>query len=119
MKTLAPSDPAYRPDYDNANDSADKSVAKGWNYHNGPEWVWPLGYFLLAKMRFHVFSTKEQLKAYVMGVLRPHAEFIHSSAWMGLPELTNAHAKHCPFSCRTQAWSIATLIEALHQLVGL
>lgn len=46
MKTLSPSDPLFCAVYNNADDSDNFQTANGFSYHNGPEWVWPLGYAL-------------------------------------------------------------------------
>ncbi|XP_055887026.1 glycogen debranching enzyme-like isoform X1 [Biomphalaria glabrata] len=125
MKTLDPSDYSYRGDYFNDNDTTDMYVANGWNYHQGPEWVWPVGFFLRAKLHFaHKLESKNpgilnQTKLYINSVLCKHYEEILSNPWRGLPELTNSNGQYCPGSCRTQAWSSATILETLHDMAKL
>lgn len=122
MKTLDPSDWAYRGNYDNGNDSEDSSVAHGFNYHQGPEWVWVMGYFLRAYMYFENMEAqgdvgkKKELLHTIQSSLFPHKAHLLNSAlspYAGLPELTNADGAYCHGSCPTQAWSMACLQEAV------
>lgn len=114
MKTLDPSDLEYCGDYDNSNHSADSRVAHGFNYHQGPEWVWPIGYFFMAKLRFSddIRSTKAEIERH----LATHWNYIQTDYWRGLPELTNTNGSYCRDSCSTQAWSAATILELLMEL---
>lgn len=110
IKTLCDSDSSYRGFYDNSNDSTDSSIAHGFSYHNGPEWVWPVGYFLLAHLEFtHDLNL-------VTRCLTSHLKHLEESDWMSLPELTNSFGSFCPFSCTAQAWSVGPLIEVVDKL---
>ena len=103
MKTLSPEDWAYRGNYDN-NDNTSRETAKGWNYHQGPEWLWPYGYYLRARLRF--FFTREELNNkhlqlpmsevlmdWMRSRLAHHRLHLEVSKEKGLPELTNEQGK--------------------------
>ncbi|GAA5919360.1 hypothetical protein JCM6882_000241 [Rhodosporidiobolus microsporus] len=124
VKTLDPADQDYRGDYDNSNDSWDKHIAKGWNYHQGPEWVWPLGYFLRAHLIFdtQVGAGKADPTStfhHIYTILARHRAHLAHDPWAGLPELTNANGAYCHDSCRTQAWSTSTILDALDDMAKL
>jgi glycogen debranching enzyme len=116
MSTLDPSDLNYRPNYINSDDSSDFHTAKGRNYHQGPEWVWPLGYHLRALLRFDLMrkTTPEgRTESYqqVTKRLSGCMEQLNTSPWAGLTELTNKDGAFCGDSCPTQAWSAGCLID--------
>lgn len=116
IATLDPSDSNYRPYYNNSEDSDDFHTSKGRNYHQGPEWVFPTGYFLRA---FLLFSLKKhgsktsEIVQYIHTRLAAHKKEIESTPWAGLTELTNKNGEICRDSSPTQAWSAGTLLDVL------
>lgn len=100
MATLDPGDFNYRPNYINSDDSTDFHTAKGRNYHNGPEWLWPTGFFLRAMLHFGCKKAKnqsERTEVYqqVTKRLAGLVEAIKDSPWAGLTELTNKNGSFC------------------------
>ena len=135
MSTLDPGDAAYRGYYESGAEGGDPMTAKGFNYHQGPEWLWPYGFYLRALLHFHDVGGSDKnhngnFNADNLGNLRPlqrkkntvllqrllreHRRHVRESAWAGLPELTNAGGVPCASSCPSQAWSMGCILDALH-----
>lgn len=127
MATLDPSDYNYHPYYINSEDSDNFATSKGRNYHQGPEWAWPEGYFLRAYLHFNFLTNpracndhKNKPSSYLYQQLykrlTKQREEIMKSPWAGLPELTNKNGEFCQDSSPTQAWSAATLLDLFYDL---
>ena len=106
MATLDPADLNYRPYYNNSEDSTDFATSKGRNYHQGPEWLWPTGYFLRALLKFDLKrrnGPEGRVEAFqqITRRLQDCKEAIQSSPWAGLAELTQKNGEFCPDSVRT------------------
>ena len=106
MATLDPADLQYRPYYNNSEDSTDFTTSKGRNYHQGPEWLWPTGFFLRALLKFDLMrrrTSEERTEAFqqVTRRLAGCKKAIHDSPWAGLAELTNKNGEYCADSVST------------------
>lgn len=131
MATLDPSDLEYRPNYINSEDSTDFHTSKGRNYHSGPEWLWPRGYYLRALLKFELKRAKtpeERTEAFqqITRRLEGCRHMINDTPWRGLTELTNLEGSYCADSvshnssivdmanisqCPSQAWSASCIID--------
>nr|AOE43285.1 glycogen debranching enzyme/amylo-alpha-1,6-glucosidase [Synstelium polycarpum] len=118
VKTLDPNDTDYHANYDNSLDTDYRPTAKGFNYHNGPEWLWPYGFYLESVIRFLDKPLPDMIH-YVESLLLKQKAYIAQSSYVSLPELTNRDGAPCRDSCDSQAWSIGTLLSALHYLASL
>ena len=100
MATLDPSDLNYRPYYHNSEDSEDFATSKGRNYHQGPEWLWPTGFFLRALLKFDLMrreTPQGRTEAFqqVTRRLGGCKQWMRESVWAGLTELTQKNGEHC------------------------
>lgn len=100
MATLDPSDLNYNPYYNNSEDSTNFATSKGRNYHQGPEWLWPTGFFLRALLHFDLkrrSTNEEKTEAFQQITRRLHGckQAIRNSPWAGLTELTNKNGEFC------------------------
>ncbi|CAF1679482.1 unnamed protein product [Rotaria sp. Silwood1] len=69
-----------------------------------------------SKQQNDPYLYKQTIK-HVRQIISLLMDLFMSTDWKGLPEPTNADGRLCPYSCCVLAWSAATLIETLYDLI--
>ena len=98
LRTLAPSDPAYRGRFEGGPASRDGA------YHQGTVWPWLLGPFLSAYRRVNGAAVPR---------LNELRRFLAEEGLGQLPEVFDGDAPHRPGGCVAQAWSVAELLRSV------
>lgn len=109
LRTLAPSDPAYRPQFRGG--VLDRDSA----YHQGTVWPWLIGPFITAYTR--VYSDSPDLHDRVSRWLSGFEEHLRTTGLGHISEVADANPPHAPGGCIAQAWSVAELLRVLAENV--
>jgi predicted glycogen debranching enzyme len=105
LRSLAPSDPKYRPTYGGNVQSRDSA------YHQGTVWPWLMGPFITAYLKVHRHSS--EAVANVRLWLRSFEEHLRTAGLRHISEVADGNAPHRPGGCIAQAWSVGELLRAI------
>jgi predicted glycogen debranching enzyme len=100
LRTLAPSDAAYRGSYGGDQRSRDAA------YHQGTVWPWLIGAFVRAHL--NVYRDPARARRYVEAL----RDALDGDAMGTIGEIFEGDPPHAPVGTIAQAWSVAELIEA-------
>lgn len=104
MRSLASAGPGYQGRY--SGDQHSRDVA----YHQGTVWGWLLGPFALAHLR--VYKDRGAALRY----LEPLGSHISAFGLGTLAEIFDGDPPHTPRGCIAQAWTVAEVLRAWHEI---
>ncbi|MBR3880581.1 MAG: glycogen debranching enzyme family protein [Mailhella sp.] len=105
LRTLSPSDPAYKGACQGAQSVRDKA------YHQGTVWPWPVGAYVDAAVK-----TARSAKTVrdVLTTLTPlFTDHLYEAGLGGISEILDGDAPHKAGGCISQAWSCAEALRLL------
>ena len=104
LRSLAPNEPHYQGHYGGNPYQRDSA------YHQGTVWGWLLGPFVLAHLR--VYKNPAQAQT----LLDPMANHLMAHGLGSLSEIFDGDAPMTPRGCISQAWTVAEVLRAWHQI---
>jgi glycogen debranching enzyme len=111
LRSLAPSDPAYRPHYGGGVWERDSA------YHQGTVWPFLLGAFVEAWLRLNG-HTPENVREARRRFVEPLLRHLEDAGVGHVSEIADADAPHTPRGCPWQAWSVGELLRVEHAILG-
>lgn len=108
LRTLAPSDPQYEPEYGGDQPSRDRA------YHQGTVWPWLLGHFTDAVLKAEGPVALPFLERIYDGFKYMLDEYCLNN----IPEIFDGDFPHRAGGAVAQAWSVAELIRMEHLISG-
>ena len=109
LRSLGPSEPGYTGIY--AGGPAERDGA----YHQGTVWSWLLGPYLTALVRLRGEAGRRR----ALRILDDFAPHLGAAGLGTVSEIFDGDAPHAPRGCIAQAWSVAELLRAAVEDVGL
>ncbi|MBB5418843.1 amylo-alpha-1,6-glucosidase [Paraburkholderia atlantica] len=104
LRSLAPSDPAYRGHYGGA------ALERDGAYHQGTVWVWLIGPFVEAWLRVNGASATNLAQVRTRFLAPLYAHLDHAGL-DHLSEIADGDAPHAPAGTPFQAWSLGELLR--------
>ncbi|WP_233833580.1 amylo-alpha-1,6-glucosidase [Paraburkholderia sp. ZP32-5] len=104
LRSLAPSDPAYRGHYGGSPSARDGA------YHQGTVWLWLIGPFIEAWLRTYGATTENRVQARAR-FLDPLYAHLDRTGLDHLSEIADGDAPHAPAGTPFQAWSLGELLR--------
>ena len=104
LRTLSPTDPAYKGRYTGT------PLERDGAYHQGTVWPWLMGPFVDAWLRVHGDDQASKAVARER-FLRPLRDHLHAAGLDHISEVADGDAPHTPGGTPFQAWSLGELLR--------